>query len=117
MSAVNPVVVLHVSGVLATQLVMSSSTADPYCPTGQASQAVALENGFKVGFAMNVPGGQHPKRPVEVKSLCGDKTCHWPPHNVRVKPLPENTVQERVEQRKERQQGVSRIFKKNTTAE
>jgi hypothetical protein len=29
-----------------------------------------------------------------------------------VKPLPENTVQERVEQRKERQQGVSRIFKK-----
>ena len=44
--------------------VMSSSTADPYCPNGQASQAVALENGFNVGDAMNVPGEQHPKRAV-----------------------------------------------------
>jgi len=51
----------------ALQLVMSSSTVDPYCPTGQVSQAVALTNGFKVGWAMNVPGEQHPKRPVDVK--------------------------------------------------
>jgi hypothetical protein len=50
-----------------SQLVMSSSTVDPYCPTGQASQAVALENGVNVGSAMNVPGEQHPKRPVDVK--------------------------------------------------
>ena len=94
MSAVNPVVVLHVSGVLATQLVMSSSTADPYCPTGQASQAVALENGFKVGFAMNVPGGQHPKRPVEVNQPAGTD-CHCPPHSVRVKPLFMNTLKKK----------------------
>ena len=46
------------------QLVMSSSTVDPYCPTGQALQAVAFENGFKVGSAMKVPGEQHPKRAV-----------------------------------------------------
>jgi hypothetical protein len=72
---------------LLLQLVMSSSTVDPYCPTGQASQAVALENGFKVGFAMNVPGEQHPKRPVEVKPLSEDNDCHLPPHNVRLKPL------------------------------
>ena len=49
------------------QLVMSSSTADPYCPTGQASQAVALEKGGRLGCAMNVPGAQQPKRPVDFK--------------------------------------------------
>ena len=95
MPAVNPAVALHVSGVLATQLVMSSSTADPCWPTGQASQAVALENGFNVGFAMKVPGGQHPKRPVEPE----DEENARDQHSVRVKPLPENTAQERVEQR------------------
>ena len=31
---------------------MSSTTVDPYCPLGQASQAVAFENGFNVGFAL-----------------------------------------------------------------
>ena len=74
------------------QLVMSSSTADPCCPTGQASQAVALENGFNVGCAMNVPGEQHPKRavldPKEVNALSlPDKDSHAPPQSVRVKPL------------------------------
>ena len=50
------------------QLVMSSSlSTGPYVPTGQASQDFAFVNGFKVGFAMNVPGEQHPKRPVDVK--------------------------------------------------
>ena len=50
------------------QLVMSSSlSTGPYVPTGQASQEFAFVNGFKVGFAMNVPGEQHPKRPVDVK--------------------------------------------------
>jgi len=72
---------------LLLQLVMSSSTVDPYCPTGQVSQAVALENGFKVGCAMNVPGEQHPKRPVDPYMLNGFKVCHLPPHNVRLKPL------------------------------
>ena len=77
------------------QLVMSSSIADPCCPAGQASQAVAWENGFNVGFAMNVPGEQHPKRPLEPE----DEENARDQHSVRVKPLPENTAQERVEQR------------------
>ena len=80
--------------------VMSSLTADPYCPTGQASQAVASENGFKLGCAMNVPAEQHPKRPVDVKPLIEDgpaKDSHLPPHNVRVKPLWENTFEREME--------------------
>ena len=71
---------------------MSSSTSDPCCPTGQASQAVALENGFNVGFAMNVPGEQHPKRAVLDPKLLNAlllpvKDSHVPPQSVRVKPL------------------------------
>ena len=84
------------------QLVMSSSlSTGPYVPTGQASQAVALENGFKFGFAMKVPGEQHPKRPwpVDVKKLFEDKACHWPPHNVRVKPLLWNTLTKIITER------------------
>ena len=74
------------------QLVMSSSTVDPYCPTGQASQAVASENGFKVGRAKKVPGEQHPKRAVlDPNSLNAltlpVKDTHVPPQSVRVKPL------------------------------
>jgi hypothetical protein len=65
------------------QLVMSSSTSDPCCPAGQALQAVALTNGFKVGFAMNVPGEQHPKRPVEPE----DEENARDQHSVRLKPL------------------------------
>jgi len=45
------------------QLVASSSTLDPYCPAGQASHTVDVDD------AMNVPGEQHPKRPVDVKKL------------------------------------------------
>jgi len=71
------------------QLVMSSSTVDPYCPTGQASQAVAFENGVNVGFAMNVPGEQHPKRPVDPV----DEENARDQHNVCVKALLKNTLQ------------------------
>ena len=70
------------------QLVMSSSTVDPYCPTGQASQAVALENVFELGSAMNVPGEQHPKRPFDPV----DKENARGQHNVCVKPLFKNTL-------------------------
>jgi hypothetical protein len=88
------------------QLVMSSSTVDPYCPLGQASQAVALENGLKVGFAMNVPGEQHPKRPVIYKEFPvlppPLKACHWPPHSVRLKPLSINTAREGCNKEKEK---------------
>ena len=81
------------------QLVMSSSTVDPYCPTGQDSHTVDVDD------AMNLPAGQHPKRPVDVKKLpsmvqqaveeAGDKACHWPPHKVRVKPLFWNTLKKK----------------------
>ena len=67
---------------------MSSSTGDPYCPAGQASQAVVFENGFKVGFAMKVPGEQHPKRPVDPV----DEENARGQHNVCVKPLFKNTL-------------------------
>jgi hypothetical protein len=73
------------------QLVMSSSTVDPYCPTGQASQAVAFENGFKVGFAMNVPGEQHPKRPFEPV----DEENARDQHSVRLKLLSLNTLKKK----------------------
>jgi hypothetical protein len=71
---------------------MSSSTDDPCCPAGQASQAVVVENGFNVGFAMNVPGEQHPKRavldPKEANALLLPvKDSHAPPQSVRVKLL------------------------------
>ena len=61
-------------------------------PWGQLSQAVALENGFKVGCAMNVPGEQHRKRavldPKEANALSAPvKDSHVPPQSVRVKPL------------------------------
>ena len=70
---------------------MSSSTVDPYCPLGQASQAVAFENGFKVGCAMNVPGEQHPKRPVDPE----DEENARGQHSVRVKPLSLNTLKKK----------------------
>ena len=73
-----------------TQLV--EALAALYLPSGHAPQAVALANGFKLGCAMYVPGEQHPKRPVDVKKLFPDKELHWPPHNVRVKPLERNTL-------------------------
>ena len=79
----------------AVQLVMSSSTADPYCPIGQAAQAVASENGCRLGCAMYVPGEQHPKRAVLVPKLSNalvipGKDSHVPPQRVRVKPLLKN---------------------------
>ena len=49
---------------------MSSLTVDPNCPAGQASQTVAVDD------AMNEPGEQHPKRPVDVKKLEDDNACH-----------------------------------------
>ena len=42
---------------------------------------------------MKLPAGQHPSRPVDVKLLLDDNDCHWPPHNVRLKPLFWNTEQ------------------------
>ena len=68
------------------QLVMSSSTVDPNCPTEQFVQIVEVDD------AMNVPGEQHPKRAVLDPLLLNalkvpDKDSHLPPHNVRVKPL------------------------------
>jgi hypothetical protein len=70
---------------------VSSFSNVPYVPAGQLPQDVSFENGFKLGCAMNVPGEQHPKRPVDVKPLFEDKVCHWPPHKVRPKPLDLNT--------------------------
>jgi len=83
-----------------------SSLLALYVPLSQGAQEpvgeMAVENGSKLGCAMNVPGRQHPKRPVDVKSLPGDgvedKACHWPPHKVRLKPLLENTLKRRKEQ-------------------
>jgi len=77
---------------LSLQLVMSSSTVDPCCPAGQASQAVAWENGFKLGFARIVPGEQHPKRAVLDPRLLNAllvpvKDSHALPQSVRVKTL------------------------------
>ena len=62
------------------QLVMSSLTVDPYCPTGQFVHTVDVDDD------MNLPGAQHPKRPF-CANLVEDNACHWPPHKVRVKPL------------------------------
>ena len=31
---------------------------------------------FNMGFDMKKPAGQHPSRPVDVKSLLEDKDCH-----------------------------------------
>jgi len=42
---------------------------------------------------MKLPAGQHPSRPVDVKSLLDDNSCHSPPHRVRLKPLSRNTEQ------------------------
>ena len=69
-------------------------------PWGQLSQAVALENGFKVGCAMNVPGEQHPKRAVLDPKLLNAlllpvKDSHVPPQSVRVKPLLYNTLKKK----------------------
>ena len=86
---------------------MSSSTSDPCWPTGQALQAVALENGFKVGCAMNVPGEQHPKRAVlDPKKLLNAlllpvKDSHVPPQSVRVKPLLEKTGKKKKKKQRE----------------
>ena len=74
---------------------MSSLAFDPYRPTGQLSHDVALSNGSKFGCAMNVPGEQHPKRPVDVRSFLDFCPSHWPPHNVRVNPLPPNTLKKK----------------------
>ena len=46
---------------------VSSFSIVPYVPAGQLAQAVSFENGCRLGRAMNVPGEQHPKRPVDVK--------------------------------------------------
>ena len=68
---------------------LRSSDLDEYLPTEQDSQAIALENGFSLGSAMNVPGEQHPTRPVE--------GGEGHPHNVRVKPLESNTLKKKKE--------------------
>ena len=67
--------------------VSSFSDVPPYVPAGQLAQDVACENGFKVGFAMNVPGEQHPNRAVLVpnfeNALDGPlRDSHAPPHSV-----------------------------------
>jgi len=68
---------------------LRSSDSDEYRPPGQDSQAIAFENGFSLGSAMNVPGEQHPTRPVE--------GGEGHPHNVRVKPLAVNTLKKKKE--------------------
>ena len=78
----------------------SSFSLVEYLPFGQDSHAVALENGFKVGCAMNVPGEQHPKRavldPREANALLLPvKDSHVPPQSVRVKALPRNTLKQK----------------------
>ena len=74
------------------QLVSSFSASGPYLPAGQASQAVAEANGANMGFAMNEPEEQHPKRPVHITPLAL-RTIHalLLPHSVRVKPLSSKT--------------------------
>ena len=63
--------------------------SDPYLPTGQLWQDSSWPNGSKWGFAMNVPGEQHPKRavvlPKDANALLDPFIdSHAPPHNVRV---------------------------------
>jgi len=70
----------------------SFSIDGPYVPAGQLAQDVAFENGFELGWAMNVPGEQHPKRavlsPVSLNAFAEpDKDSQLPPQSVRVKPL------------------------------
>jgi hypothetical protein len=54
----------HVVQLVFVLLVVSSLATDVYVPVGQDSQAVVWVKGFTFGCAMNVPGEQHPKRPV-----------------------------------------------------
>ena len=87
---------VYLSAVQFVQLSHAFSALECW-PWGQLSQAVALENGFKVGFAMNVPGEQHPKRAVLVPRFCHNvkgysMDSHAPPQSVRVKPLFLNTL-------------------------
>ena len=83
LQSVCPVSSLYLARLQSVQLVMSSLTVDPNCPAGQFAHTADV-----VGDAMNAPGEQHPKRPpLDIKSLFTDKASHWPPHNVRVKPL------------------------------
>ena len=67
----------------------SSFFSDPCLPTGQLWQESSWPNGAKWGFAMNVPGEQHPKRAVQVPRLLNTledpvRDSHAPPHSVRV---------------------------------
>jgi len=82
-------------GEQSVQLVSSSAAVLLVLPIGQLWQDVAWSNGALFGFAMNVPGEQHPKRPVVAKKLMPDKAAHWPPHKVRVKPLSRNTLKKK----------------------
>ena len=74
------------------RFIESSFFSDPCLPTGQLWQDLSWANGCKWGFAMNVPGEQHPKRAVLVPKfenalLASVRDSHSPPHSVRVKPL------------------------------
>ena len=69
------------------RFIESSFFSDPCLPTGQLWQDSSWPNGSKWGFAMNVPGEQHPKRAVLVPNvenalLAPVSNSHAPPHSV-----------------------------------
>jgi hypothetical protein len=76
-------------------------------PAGHCWHEFATENGFNIGFDMKLPAGQHPSRPVDVKSLLDDNSCHSPPHRVRLKPLSLNTEQRNTNELENRSHGTS----------
>ena len=81
------------AGQLGIEQVVSSFSTFVVKPFGQIAQESAAMNGFAYGFAMNFPAGQHPSRPFVpvAEEVLENARSHCPPHNVRLKPLPENT--------------------------
>ena len=45
-------------------------------PAGHCYHDATTENGFNIGSDMKLPAGQHPSRPVDVKSLSEDNESH-----------------------------------------
>jgi hypothetical protein len=69
---------------------------NPCLPTGQPWHDWSGTNGAKWGFAMKVPGEQHPERAVQVPSAENAlyspvREVHAPPHSVRVTLVFQNT--------------------------
>ena len=61
LQSVCPVSSLYLARLQSLQLVVSSLTVNPNCPAGQFAHTVDVDDD------MNLPGAQHPKRPVDVK--------------------------------------------------